>query len=205
MEKKAPRAAEQDRPDVAAARAAWRARQAGLDPDHLVFIDETWATTNMARRYGWGPTRERVVGAAPHGHWKVTTFVAALRAGGLTAPMAVDGAVNGELFRAYVEQVLAPALRPGDVVVMDNLQCHKVAGVAEAIRRAGAEVAYLPPYSPDLNPIELAFAKLKAELRRRAERDVDRLWAALGESLDWFSPDECRRYFRHAGYAIQGT
>jgi transposase len=200
VEKKSVRAAERDRPAVAAARAAWKARQAGLDPDRLVFIDETWATTNMARRYGWGPTDRRVVGAVPQGHWKVTTFVAALRADGLTAPMVVDGAINGELFRAYVEQVLAPTLRPGHVVVMDNLQGHKVAGVAAAIRPAGAEVVYLPPDSPDLNPIERAFSKLKAERRRRGERTVDRLWAALGESLDWFPPDECRRYFRHAGY-----
>ena len=205
MEKKSVRAAEQDRPDVAAARAAWRARQAGIDADRLVFIDETGAATNMARRYGWGPTTARVVGAVPHGHWKVTTFVAALRATGLTAPMAVDGAITGELFRAYVEQVLTPTLRAGDVVVMDNLQCHKVAGVAEAVRRAGAEVAYLPPYSPDFNPIEQAFAKLKAELRRRAERSVDRLWATLGESLDWFPAEECDRYFRHAGYTLRGT
>ena len=185
---------------MAAARAEWAAGQAGLNPAKLVFVDETWATTAMARRYGWGPTHERVVGRVPHGHWKVTTFVAALRADGLTAPMAVDGAITGELFRAYVEQILVPALRPGDVVVMDNLQCHKVAGVAEAVRRAKARVVYLPPYSPDLNPIEQAFAKLKAELRRREERTVDGLWAALGESLDWFSPAECRSYFRHAGY-----
>jgi transposase len=206
VEKKSIRAAERDRPDVAAARAEWRAGQAGLDPARLVFVDETWATTNLARRYGWGPTAGRVAGAVPHGHWKVTTFVAALRAAGLVAPMAVDGAITGELFRAYAERVLAPELGPGDVVVMDNLQCHKVAGVAEAIRRAGARLVYLPPYSPDLNPIELAFAKLKAELRRRAERTVDRLWAAFGESLDWVSPAECRNYFRHSGYhAAHGT
>ena len=154
----------------------------------------------MARRYGWGPTRERVAGAVPHGHWKTTTFVAALRCDGLTAPMAIDGAITGELFRAYVEQILTPTLRRGDLVVMDNLQCHKVAGVAEAIRRAKARVVHLPAYSPDLNPIEQAFAKLKAELRRREERTVDRLWGALGESLDWFTPDECRNYFRNAGY-----
>jgi transposase len=170
-----------------------------------VFIDETGVTTAMARRYGWGPTNARVTGAVPHGHWKVTTFVAALRADGLVAPMAVDGAVTGELFRAYVEQVLVPALRPGDLVVMDNLQCHKVAGVAEAIRGAEADLAYLPAYSPDFNPIEQVFAKLKGELRKRAERSVDGLWATLGESLDWFSPDECRNYLRHAGYTLQGT
>ena len=191
---------------MAAARAEWTAGQIGLNPAKLVFIDETWVATNMARRYGWGPTAERVVGTVPHGHWKTTTFVAALRCTGLTAPMAVDGAITGELFRAYVEQVLAPTLRRGDLVVMDNLQCHKVAGVAEAIRRAKARVVYLPAYSPDLNPIEQAFSKLKAELRRREERTVDRLWGALGESLDWFTPDECRNYLRNAGYkAAQRT
>ena len=166
----------------------------------LVFIDETWVTTAMARRYGWGPAGERVAGSVPHGHWKTTTFVAALRVGGLTAPMALDGAMTGAWFRAYAEQVLAPTLRRGDVVVMDNLQCRKVAGVAEAIAGAGARVAYLPAYRPDLNPIEHAFSKLKAELRRRQERTVGRLWAAWGESLDWFAPAECRDYFRHCGY-----
>jgi transposase len=199
------RAAEQARPDVAARRAEWRAAQAGFDPDRLVFLDETWATTNMARRYGWGPTHERVVGRVPHGHWKTTTFVAALRAGGLTAPMVIDGAMTGDLFVAYARQVLAPTLRPGDVVVMDNLACHKRAEAVRAVERAGATVAFLPPYSPDLNPIELAFSKLKATLRRREERTVEGLWAALGESLDWFPPDECRRYLRHAGYTLHAS
>lgn len=157
----------------------------------------------MTRRYGWGPTSTRVVGAVPHGHWKVTTFVAALRANGLTAPMAVDGALNGELFYAYVKKILVPTLRSGDLVIMDNLQCHKVAGVAQAIGEAGAQVVYLPPYSPDFNPIEQVFAKLKAELRRRAERNVDRLWDTLGESLDWFAPEECLSYFQHSGYTLQ--
>jgi len=124
-----------------------------------VFIDETCATTTMTRRSGWGPTRTRLVGAVPHGHWKVTTFVAALRGGGLTAPMTVDGALNGELFLAYVEQILVPSLRPGDLVVMDNLPCHKVAGVAQAIGQAQAQVVYLPPYSPDFNPIGLRQAE----------------------------------------------
>ena len=191
--------------DVAARRAEWRAGQAGMHPDRLVFLDETWATTHMARRYGWGPTHERVVGRVPHGHWKTTTFVAALRADGLTAPMVIDGALTGDLFVAYARQVLAPALRPGDTVVMDNLQCHKRAEARRAVEAAGATVAFLPPYSPDLNPIELAFSKLKATLRRREERTVEGLWAALGESLDWFPPDECRRYLRHAGYTLRGN
>jgi transposase len=204
LEKKSLRAAEQDRPHGAAARAAWRVRQTGLNPNRLVFIDETCATTTMTRRYGRGPTCAHVKGAVPHGHWKVTTFVAALRASGLIAPMTVDGALNGELFRAYVEQILKPTLRPGDLVVMENLQCHKVAGVAEAIEQARAQVVYLPPYSPDFNPIEQVFAKLRAELRRRSERNVYRLWDTLGESLDWFAPDECLNYFRHSGYTLQG-
>ena len=197
------RAAEQDRPDVAAGRAEWRATQAGLDPDRLVFLDETWATTHMARRYGWGPTAARVVGRVPHGHRMTTTFVAALRSTGLTAPMVIDGAMTGDLFAAYARQQLAPALRPGDVVVMDNLQCHKRAEAIRAIEGTGAKVAFLPPYSPDLNPIELAFSKLKATLRRREARTVGELWAALGESLDWFPPGECRRYLSHAGYTLQ--
>ena len=146
---------------MTAARAAWRAAQAGLDPDRLVFVDETWVKSNMTPAHGWGPTRRRVVEAVPHGHWKTTTFVAALRSDGLVAPMVVDGAITGDLFVAYVEQVLAPALKAGDVVVMDNLACHKVAKVAPAVEKAGAVVVYLPAYSPDLNPIEQAFAKAK--------------------------------------------
>ena len=161
--------------------------------------------TNLTRLYGRGPTSERVVEYVPHGHWMTTTFVAALRTTGLAAPMVVDGAVNGELFVAYVQQVLAPTLRPGDVVVMDNLSSHKVAGVGKAIRAAGADVLYLPPYSPDLNPIEQAFAKLKAMLRKARERTVDDLWAFLGRALDAFGPQECANYFRHCGYHATPT
>jgi transposase len=159
----------------------------------------------MTPGYGWGPTSQRVVEAVPHGHWKTITFVAALRADGLFAPLVVDGAVNGDLFRGYVDQHLAPALRPGDVVVMDNLPSHKVAGVAAAIERAGATFAYLPPYSPDLNPIEQVFAKAKAEIRRQKPRTVAEAERLCGESLDWFPPDECQRYIRHAGYVSQGS
>lgn len=136
----------------------------------------------------------------PHGHWQTTTFVAALRPGGLTAPLVIDGAVNGDPFVAYVEQVLAPTLRPGDVVVMDNLACHKRARVGALIEGAKCRLLYLPPYSPDLNPIELALAKLKALLRKAGKRTVDGLWDFLGEALDALSPDECRNYFRHCGY-----
>jgi transposase len=171
-----------------------------LDPDRLVFVDETWAKTNMTRRYGRSPSGRRLVMPAPHGHWKTTTFVAALRADGLGAPMVADGAINGELFAAYVEQVLAPSLRPGDVVVMDNLGSHKRPRVREAIERAGGTLLFLPPYSPDLNPIEQAFSKLKALLRKAEERTVEGLWSRLGAVLDEFGPRECRNYIRHSGY-----
>jgi transposase len=194
------RAAEQDRPDVAAKREQWRADQAALDAEKLVFVDETWASTALSRRYGRAPVGERLVGPVPHGHWKTTTFVAGLRVGGMTAPMVIDGAMNGDLFVAYVEQVLVPALRPGDVVVMDNLSSHKRVGVRRAVAGAGGTVVYLPPYSPDLNPIEQAFAKLKALLRKAEERTVEGLWSFLGRSLDLFAPQECRNYFRHGGY-----
>src|SRR5215468_6144291 len=136
-----------------------------MTPAHLVFIDETWATTNMTRVRGRSPRGERLVAAVPHGHWKTSTFVAALRTSGLTAPLVLDGAMNGEAFRAYVEQILAPTLAPGDIVIMDNLAAHKVAGIRQAIEACGATLLYLPPYSPDLNPIEQSFAKLKALIR----------------------------------------
>jgi transposase len=168
--------------------------------ERLVFIDETWATTNMARRHGRAQRGQRVVAAVPHGHWKTTTFLAALRHDGLAAPCVFDGAINGARFLAYVEQALAPTLRAGDVVVLDNLRAHKVKGVREAIEARGARLLYLPPYSPDLNPIELVFAKLKALLRTAARRTVDALWRAIGHALDAFSPAECARYLAHAGY-----
>ena len=190
---------------MAAQRAAWRAAQPGLDPRRLKFGDETWAATNMARTPGRCPVGERLVMAAPHGHWKTTTFVAALGAGGMSAPSVVDGAMTGEVFEAYVRQQLAPTLAPGDVVVMDNLSAHKRAGVRAAIEAAGAELRYLPPYSPDLNPIEQAFSKLKARLRAAAERTLAGLWGLLGRLTDAFSPHECRNYFRNCGYAATPT
>lgn len=171
-----------------------------LDPEHLVFIDETWARTNMVRRYGRCPRGRRLIDKTPHGHWKTTTFLGTLRHDGMTAPLVVDGAINGPIFLAYVEQHLAPTLKAGDVVVMDNLSAHKVAGVREAIEAAGASVLYLPPYSPDFNPIELAFSKLKSVLRREAERTVSGLWSLLGRVGELFAPDECFAYFRHCGY-----
>jgi transposase len=198
--KKSLHAAEQQRPDVAAAREAWRAGQSNLDPTRLIFIDETWATTNMTRRYGRAPCGQRLVASVPHGHWKTSTFVAGLRTTGFTAPLVIDGAMNGSVFLAYVEQMLAPTLSAGDFVIMDNLPSHKVAGVRDAIEARGAKLIYLPPYSPDLNPIEQAFAKLKALLRKIAARTVTTLWDALGDLLDRFTPQECANYLANAGY-----
>ena len=198
------RAAERDRPDVADARREWAAAQPALDPAKLVFLDETWATTDMARRYGRAPRGQRALDAVPHGRWRTTTVIAALRADGITAPLVLEGAINGQSFLAYVRQVLAPALRPGDVVVLDNLGSHKVAGVREAVEAAGATLRYLPPYSPDLNPIEQVFAKLKALLRDAAARTTEGLWAAVGQALRSFPAAECARYLAHCGYGQSG-
>jgi transposase len=173
-----------------------------LNPDRLVFIDETWATTNMARLRGRAPRGQRLVAAVPYGHWKTSTFVAGLRTTGVTAPLVIDGAINGDTFRAYVEQVLAPTLKPGDIVIRDNLSSHKVTGVREAIEARGATLRYLPPYSPDLNPIEQAFAKLKALLRKLAARSIARLWDALGDLLERFTPQECANYLANLGYVL---
>ena len=162
-----------------------------MDAERFVFIDETAATTAMTRLSGWSPKGERLVDAAPAGHWRTTTFVAGLRASGIIAPFVLDGPMTGDAFRAYVEQVLAPELEPGDAVVMDNLRPHKVAGVREAIRAAGASVLYLPSYSPDFNPIEHLFAKLKELLRKAAARTKEALWDAIGRHLDDFTPEEC--------------
>ena len=172
----------------------------GLDVRRLVFIDETWAKTNLARNYGRSRRGVRLLAKVPYGHWKTTTFVAALRHDRLTAPVVVDGAMNGAVFRAYIEQQLVPTLRAGDIVVMDNLAAHKVAGVRQAIEAVGAEVVYLPPYSPDLNPIELVFSKLKWLLRSAGQRTVDGLWALLGSMPDHFPPTQCLAYLRHCGY-----
>lgn len=154
----------------------------------------------MARTHGRAPRGERLRAAIPHGHWKTTTLVAGLRNSGMVAPMVLDGPINGELFLTYVEQVLVPELRPGDVVIMDSLGSHKGAGVRAAIQAAGASLRYLPPYSPDFNPIENAFAKLKAMLRKAAERTLDALWNAVGLISETFTPAECANYFAAAGY-----
>jgi transposase len=196
------RASEQARPDVARHRSRWRVWQRYMDGERFVFIDETGATTAMTRLYGWGPKGERLVDAAPHGHWRTTTFVAGLRASGIIAPFVLDGPMTGAAFRAYVEQVLAPELEPGDAVVMDNLSPHKVAGVKEAIRAVGASVLYLPSYSPDFNPIEQLFAKFKSLLRKAAARTQTALWETIGTLLDDFKPVECQNYIVNSGYDV---
>jgi transposase len=174
----------------------------GLDPRRLVFIDETWASTNLTRRYGRSPCGTRLITKVPHGHWLTTTLVAALRYDGLQAPLVLDGPMDGAAFRAYVAQHLAPTLHHGDVVIMDNRACHKVAGVREAIEAVGARVVYLPPYSPDLNPIEQVFAKFKHLLRSAAQRTLPALWSAMRKLLREFSAQECRHYFHHCGYTL---
>jgi transposase len=179
---------------------AWFDGQPDLDPDRLVFIDETWASTNMARRHGRAPRGQRLRVGVPHGHWKTTTFVAGLRNSGIVAPFVLDGPINRNAFEAYVEKVLVPELRPGDIVVMDNLSSHKGPRIRQMIEAAGASLLYLPPYSPDFNPIENAFAKLKALLRKAAERTIEGLWTVIGYLLDAFTPNECTNYFAAAGY-----
>lgn len=181
-------------------RRTWFEGQLDLDPARLIFIDETAASTKMARLRGRSRRGDRCRASIPHGHWKTTTFTAGLRLCGIAAPMLLDGPMNGPAFLAYTEQVLAPELRPGDIVVMDNLPSHKIGGVREAIERAGARLLFLPPYSPDFNPIEMAFSKLKALLRKAAARTVNDLWAAVAECLSAFTPGECRNYFTAAGY-----
>lgn len=167
-----------------------------------MFIDETGAATNMARRYGRCLTGRRLLCKEPWGHWKTTTFTAALRHDGLTAPMMLDGPMNGEAFLAYVTNVLVPTLRLGDVVIMDNLPSHKIAGIKEAIEAAGASLCYLPPYSPDFNPIEQVFSKIKALLRKAAARTLDALWQAIADILNTFTPEECAAYFKNSGYSV---
>ena len=181
-------------------RRVWFDQQLELDPDRLVFIDETGASTKMARLYGRSRRGERCRASIPHGHWKTTTFVGALRRSGMTAPMVLDGAMHGTAFIAYVEQVLAPTLTPGDIVIMDNLPAHKPAAVREIIEKAGATLRFLPPYSPDFNPIEMAFSKLKAILKKAAARTIDELWKAIGTAIGKFTPQECANYFNAAGY-----
>ena len=198
--KKTAHAAEQQRPDVLARRRSWFANQLDLNPDKLVFIDETGASTKMARLYGRAKRGERCRASIPHGHWKTTTFVGALRLSGMTAPMVLDGAMHGAAFLAYVEQVLVPTLQPGDIVIMDNLPAHKPVAIRQAIKATGAQLRFLPPYSPDFNPIEMAFAKFKAILKKAACRTITDLWDEIATAIDTFTPKECQNYFNAAGY-----
>ena len=197
------RAAEQEREDVARRREIWAAQRPNLDPKHLIFLDETWATTNMTPSRGRSPRGKPLVCAAPHGHWQTTTFLCGLRSTGLVAPLVLDGPINGAAFLAYIQQLLVPTLSAGDIVVLDNLSSHKVSGVREAVEAAGATLLYLPPYSPDLNPIELAFSKLKRLLREAAERTKEELWMRIGQLLDRFTPEECQNYIRHCGFPVR--
>jgi transposase len=205
--KKSLRAAEQDRPDVAAARKALRRRQAALNPRQLVFIDETSVSTTITRLYGRAPQGERLVQKVLHGNWKTLTFIAALRHNRVTAPFVCEGAMNGETFKAYVEQFLAPTLKRGDIVFMDNVSVHKVDGVEQAIEARGAILFYLPAYSPDLNPIEQLFAKLKAMLRKIAAYSlknsaftIDSLCKAIASCLREISRSECAAFLGNSGY-----
>ena len=194
-------ALEQARVDVARHRKRWKNWQARLDPEHLVFIDETWIRTNMAPLRGWGPKGERVRGFAPHGRWRTLTFVGALRCDRLTAPCVFDGPINGVCFRAYVEQLLVPTLAPGDIVVMDNLGSHKSNAVRNAVKAAGARLWFLPKYSPDLNPIEQTFAQIKHWMRIAQKRNIDDIWRHLGHLVDTIEPQQCANYFENSGYA----
>jgi transposase len=187
---------------VKAAREDWRAAQGDLDPQRLIFIDESGLSTKMARLRGWAPRGQRCRAAVPHGHWKTTTFVGGLSLSGLCAPMVLDGPMDGEAFLAWCEQMLCPLLLPGNIVVMDNLPAHKVAGVRQAIEAVGASLLYLPPYSPDLNPIENGFSKLKAHVRKAAARTGVALEAAVASALDTFQPHQCANFFANAGYGL---
>jgi transposase len=199
--KKSLRAAEQDRPDVARKRERWKRYQGWVDPARFVFIDETWAKTNMTRTRGWAPRGERLVAAVPFIRWSTMTFLAGLRATGIAAPCVFDGPINESTFQAWVEQFLIPTLHAGDIVVLDNLSSHKSQAVRRVIRGAGAHLIFLPPYSPDLNPIEMMFAKLNTLLRKADERSMAAVWNRIGSLLTEFTPNECANYIRHAGYA----
>lgn len=194
-------ASEQCRPDVARNRARWRRYQGTIDPRRLVFIDETWARTNMAPLRGWSVRGQRLRDQVPHGRWRTMTFLAALRYDGLSAPCVIDGPINGQYFLAYVKQILVPTLKPGDVVILDNLGSHKAHAVRDAIRSAGAHRLFLPPYSPDLNPIEQVFAKLKQLLRKARTRTIEATWRRIGELLANFTAQECANYLTNSGYA----
>ncbi|WP_321381494.1 IS630 family transposase [Rhizobium sp.] len=193
-------ASEQDRPKVARFRARWKTHQHRLDPDRLVFIDETWVKTNMTRTCGWSQRGEPLIAKVPHGHWKTLTFLAGLRRDSIVAPCVLDGPINSIAFTAWVQQSLVPTLKPRDIVILDNLGSHKGKPVRDAIRDVGAHLFFLPPYSPDLNPIEMMFAKLKLLVRKAEERTVETTWRRIGQLLTAFTPQECSNYLSHAGY-----
>ena len=199
-QKKTLNASEQDRPDVARRRAQWIKYRGGIDPGRLVFIDETWTKTNMVPLRGWAPCGERLRAKAPHGRWQTMTFLAALRSDRVEAPWLIDGPINGERFLVYVEKVLIPTLKPGDVVIMDNLGSHKGKAIRQAIRAVGAKLLFLPKYSPDLNPIEQLFSKLKHWLRKAAARSFDTICTAIETILANVTSEECANYFQNAGY-----
>ena len=199
--KKTVHAEEITRPDVARKRKWWFRLQAWLSAARLVFIDETWVKTNMAPLRGWSQKGQRLRARTPHGHWLTLTFLAALRVDGITAPCVFDGPINGESFLLYVEQFLVPTLRHGDIVIMDNLGSHKADAIRQAIAKAGARLLFLPPCSPDLNPIEQTFSKIKNALRKAMGRTVGEVERALKETITAIKPDECRNYFTNAGYA----
>lgn len=194
-------AGERDRPDVARRRAQWIKYQDRVDPARLVFIDETWTRTNMAALRGWAPRGSRLIGKVPDGRWRTMTFLAALRHDRITAPWLLEGPIDGESFATYVEKVLLPTLRQGDIVIMDNLGSHRGKIIRKLIRSAGAKLFLLPKYSPDLNPIEQVFAKLKHLLRKAAARTVETVCAAIGELLGAFTKNECANYLKNSGYA----
>lgn len=198
------RASEQKSKDVALARQQWAQLRESLPASALVFLDETWANNNMTPKRGRSPKGQRCVGYAALSHRQTTTLVCALRESGLIAPCVLDGPINGQAFVAWIEQMLVAELKEGDIVIMDNLPSHKVAGVRQAIERAGATVCYLPPYSPDLNPIEQVFSKLKTLLRSVAARTREALWLGIGQLLDVFTPAECANYIRHCCYGSSG-
>jgi transposase len=202
FKKKTLHAAEQDRPDVAAARTLWKRDQSTFEARRLIFIDETWAKTNMTRTRGRAPVGQRLIAKVPHGHWQTTTLIAALGVEGLRCSTVVDGAVDGDVFAAFVREVLIPQLRPGDIVVMDNLSSHKAVRVREWIEACDAQALYLPAYSPDFNPIEMIFAKIKQLLRSLACLTRDALWGTMQWVLDQVSPADARHCFAHCGYTL---
>ncbi len=195
-------ASEQDRPDVRRRRAQWIKYRKGIEAERLVFIDETWTKTNMAPLRGWAPRGRRLKAKVPHGRWKTMTFLAALRHDRIDAPWLLDGPIDGDSFRSYVDNALVPTLAPGDIVIMDNLGSHKSKAVRNAIRGAGAKLFFLPKYSPDLNPIEQVFSKLKHLLRKAAPRTPETVCEAIGQLLDAYTPQECANYFENAGYDL---